>query len=152
MSVKFDYRQDTTFSSLEIGPHDKLKAKASFAYSGRDGVNLEDSVDRTTNYLVDTIRHRYLSTGDKVHEVDFAQFIRYFTMDLITDVGYGERFGFLDGKDEEYRYTESVEKLTPLMALVGDVPALRRFFISPLTAPFFAPSGQDKYGFGRILG
>lgn len=152
LSVKFDYKQDTTFSSLEIGPHDKLKAKASFAYSGRDGVSLENSVDRTTNYLVDTIRRRYLSTGDKLHEVDFAQFIRYFTMDLITDVGYGERFGFLDGKDEEYRYTESVEKLTPLMALVGDVPLLRRFFISPLTAPFFAPSAQDKYGFGRILG
>lgn len=150
--MKFDYKQDTTFSSLEIGPHDKIKAKASFAYSGRDGVNLEASVDRTTLYLVETIRQRYLTVGDKVREVDFGTFIRYFTMDLITDVGYGQRFGFLDGKDEEYRYTESVEKLTPLIAFIGEVPLLRRFFVSPLTAPFFAPSGKDKYGFGKIIG
>jgi hypothetical protein len=137
---------------LEIGPHDKIKAKASFAYSGRDGVSFEDSVDRTTTYLVETIRRRYLSTVDEVHEVDFGQFIRYFTMDLIADVGYGQRFGFLDGKDEEYKYTESVEKLTPMIAFIADVPLLRRFFVSPLTAPWFTPTGADKHGFGRIIG
>lgn len=115
-------------------------------------MDLEASVDRTTIYFMETIRRRYLSAGDKVHEVDFGQFIRYFTMDSIADVGYGQRFGFLDGKDEEYRYTESVEKLTPLIAFIADVPFLRRFFVSPLTAPLFAPSGKDKHGFGRILG
>lgn len=103
-------------------------------------------------YFVETIRRRLLSAGDRVHEVDFAKFIRYFTMDLIADVGYGERFGFLDGKDDEYRYTESVEKLTPLIAFIADVPLLRRFFFSPLTAPLFAPSARDKYGFGKIVG
>jgi hypothetical protein len=150
--VKFDHKQDTTFTSLNIAPHDKLKAKASFAYSGRDGVNLEASVDRTTMYFVETIRHRLLSTGDRVHEVDFAKLIRYFTMDLIADVGYGERFRFLDGKDDVYRYTASVEKLTPLIAFVADVPLLRRLFFSPFTAPLFAPSAKDKYGLGRIVG
>ncbi|KAK7931185.1 Cytochrome P450 monooxygenase lolP1 [Apiospora marii] len=149
--VKFDYKQDTTFTSLEIGPHDKLKAKASFAYSGRDGVDLEASVDRTTMYLVQVIRRRHLSAGEEMRELDFAKFIRYFTMDLIADVGYGERFGFLDGKDDEYRYTDSVEKLTPLIAFVADVPVLRRLFVSPLTAPLFAPTAKDSIAQDIIL-
>lgn len=113
---------------------------------------MEASVDSTLLHLVKSIRSRYLSVGDKIHEVDFGQFIRYFTMDVIADVGYGNRFGFLDGKDEEYKYTESVEQLTPLIALIADVPILRRFFVSPVTAYFFAPTGKDKYGFGRIIG
>lgn len=150
--MKFDYKQDTTFTSLNIALHDMFKAKASFAYYGRDGVNLVASVDRNTMYFVETIRHRLLSTGDRVHELDFAKFIRYFTIDLIAGVWYGERFGFPDGRDDEYRYTESVEKLTPLIRFVADVPLLRRLFFSPLTAPFFAPSANDKDGFGKIVG
>lgn len=137
---------------MEIKQHDEIKAKASFAYVGRDGVNLEACVDRTTEYFIETIRRRHLSVGDNLREVDFGQFIRYFTMDLITDVGYGERFGLLDGKDEEIKYTESVEKLTPLIAFIADIPPLRRFFVSPITAPWFAPTVKDKHGFGRLIG
>lgn len=33
-SAKFDYKQDTTFSSLKVGPYDRIKTKASLAYSG----------------------------------------------------------------------------------------------------------------------
>ncbi|KAK8080499.1 cytochrome P450 [Apiospora hydei] len=114
---KLDPEQDTTFSSLEIGPHDRLKAKAAPGYSGRDGgVDFEDAVDRTIKYLIDAIRHRHLSSSkegdddDDLVEVDFAHLIRFFNIDLITDVGYGQRFGFLDGKDDEYRYTHGIEQ------------------------------------------
>ncbi|KAK8090755.1 LolP protein [Apiospora phragmitis] len=111
-ATKLDPLQDTTFSSLEIGPHDRLKAKSASAYSGRDGgVDFEAAVDRTTKYFIEAIRHRHLSKGgDDLVEVDFAHLIRYFTLDLITDVGYGQRFGFLDGKDDEYHYTEGIEQ------------------------------------------
>ncbi|KAK8010744.1 Cytochrome P450 [Apiospora arundinis] len=154
LSLKIDAAQDTTFSSLQIGPHDRLKAKVAPAYSGRDGgVDFEAGVDRTTRYLLDTIRRRYLSKGgDDLVKVDFSHLVRHFTLDLITDVGYGQRFGFLDGKDEEYRYIDSVEQLLVGAGALAETPPLRRFFISPITASLFAPKPTDTYGVGRILG
>ncbi|KAK7956251.1 uncharacterized protein PG986_005473 [Apiospora aurea] len=156
---KLDPEQDTTFSSLEIGPHDRLKAKAAPGYSGRHGgVDFEDAVDRTIKYFIDAIRRRHLSSSkggdddDDLVEVDFAHLIRFFTVDLITDVGYGQRFGFLDGKDDEYRYTYGIEQFEAVASILAEIPPLRHLLVSPLIAPLLAPRPGDKYGMGRISG
>ncbi|KAK7927262.1 hypothetical protein PG985_004260 [Apiospora marii] len=152
--TKLDPGQAATFSSLEIGPHDRLKAKAAAGYSGRDGgVDFEASVDRVTGRLLDAVRSRYLSRGgDDLVEVDFAHLIRYFTLDLITDVGYGQSFGFLDGKDDEYRYTEGVEQFEVLVPMLAEIPPLRHLLDSPFIASLVAPSPDGKRGIGRVLG
>lgn len=152
--TKMDPHQAATFSSLEIGPHDRLKAKAAAGYSGRDGgVDFEAGVDRLTRRLIDAIRSRHLSQGgDDLVEVDFAHLIRYFTLDLITDVGYGQSFGFLDGKDDEYRYTEGIEQFEMLVPMLAEIPPLRQLLDSPFIASLLVPSPKAKHGIGRVLG
>lgn len=154
---KIDADQDTTFSALAPGPHDQLKAKVAAAYGGRSGVRLEPGVDRLVACLVAKVRAGYLSTAAddvdaRVRPLDLAHFIRFFTLDIITEVGYGRAWGFLDGKDDEYKYTESIEALIPLVATAAELPALRNLFIFPLTRALFAPQRTDKTGFGRLLG
>lgn len=152
--TKVDPKQAATFSSLEIGPHDRLKAKAAAGYSGRDGgVDFEAGVDRVTRHLIDTIRSQHLSKGgDDLVEVDFANLVRYFTLDLITDVGYGQSFGFLDGKDDEYRYTEGIEQFEVLVPMLAEIPPLRHLLDFPFIASLVAPSPEGKRGIGRVLG
>ncbi|KAK8127654.1 BcABA1- cytochrome P450 monooxygenase [Apiospora sp. TS-2023a] len=152
--TKMDPDQAATFSSLEIGPHDRLKAKTAAGYSGRDGgIDFEAGVDRITKRLIDAIRSRHLSKGgDDLVEVDFAHFIRYFTLDLITDIGYGQSFGFLDGMDDEYRYTEGIEQFEVLVPMLAEIPPLRHLLDSHFIASLFAPSPKGKRGIGRVLG
>lgn len=161
---KIDADQDTTFSALAPAAHDQLKAKVAAAYAGRAGVRLEPAVDRLVARLVAKLRDDHLSTaggddddgdGDgntRLRPLDLAHFVRYFTLDVITETAYGRAWGFLDGKDDEYKYTESIEALIPLVATAAELPALRKLFIFPLTRALFAPKRSDKTGFGRLLG
>jgi hypothetical protein len=107
--AKLDSVQDNLVSSRLIGPHDALKAKAAHAYGGRD-VDFEVVVDAQLGRLVSIIRSTYLASNGQVKALDFAQFIRYFTLDVIITLGFGETLGFMDA-DDLYGYTASVEKI-----------------------------------------
>lgn len=150
LATRIDSQQNHLLSSIDIASHDKRKAKMAAGYNGRDIVDMEGAVDRTIASLVDAIRRSYLSTGPKVKPVDFAALSRYFTLDIITLIGFGKAFGFLQNHDL-YGYVKSVDALVPLIATGGELPLLRDIFVSPLLGPFFAPKVTDNVGVGRVL-
>ncbi|KAH6648376.1 cytochrome P450 [Truncatella angustata] len=152
MGAKLDPGYDTLLTHLQHGPHDALKAKVSFAYSGRDGIDFEAGVDGQLTHLVNVIRKRFLSKAGQIKSVDFAHLVRYFTLDVITKIGYGKSFGFMDAEDDLYGYTKEIEDILGLVATAGDVPILRRLFVSPWLSPFFSPKPSDPKGFGKVLG
>jgi hypothetical protein len=143
--------QHNLLSFLTIGPHDKLKAKASHAYGGRDNMDFEVGVDAQLKYFIDIIRTTYLSSAGQVEPVDFAQFIRYLTLDIITELGFGKRAGFMDHADL-YGYASSVERLMSLVAIASDVPILRRIFLSSFLTRFLVPKPTDNSGIGKLMG
>ncbi|KAI1866402.1 hypothetical protein JX265_007703 [Neoarthrinium moseri] len=149
--AKLDPDTDTTISHRFAGPHDNYKAKASFGYSGRDTIDFEVTVDEQIIHLIEVIKAQHLSKPDQLNPLDFAHYIRYFTLDTITAVAFGKRFGFIEGGDL-YGYTASIEKLLGLVATAGDVPLLRKIFISPFVARFFAPKPTDSWGIGKVMG
>lgn len=151
--TKFDPNKDHLFSQLNTASHDKLKAKALHGYNGRDNVDLEDGVNLMVTHLLDVIRNRHLSTSDGARPVDFAILARYFTLDVITLLGFGERFGFLDSEYDLYGYTTSVDRAITLLTLAADLPLLRRVFTSSILSwLLLAPQRTDKQGFGKIMG
>ncbi|KAK6200812.1 hypothetical protein LQW54_009476 [Pestalotiopsis sp. IQ-011] len=150
---KMDPDHDTIFGLLHPEPHDALKARVSAGYSGRDGIDFEAGVDGRIGHLVDVLRQRFVSKPPGVvKSVDFAYFIRYFTLDTITQMAFGRAFGFMDAEGDLYGYTREIEKLLSLVALAGDVPLLRRIFISPVLARWLAPKPTDTMGVGKLLG
>jgi hypothetical protein len=152
IGAKLDPEYDTVLTKLHPGPHDALKSKVSFAYSGRDKIDFEVGVDGQIVHFIDVLRERFLSKGREVKQVDFAHFIRYFTLDVITTLGYGKAFGFMDAEGDLYGYTQSIENILGLVATAGDVPALRRIFISPFLSRLVAPKHTDPKGIGKVIG
>ncbi|KAK9780829.1 putative Cytochrome P450 [Seiridium cardinale] len=152
LGSKLDPNQDWILSILDGDPHDALKAKISFAYSGRDGIDFGTGVDGQITHLIDVLRERFISKGGNGRTIDFAHFIRYFTLDTITTIGYGKAFGFMDAEGDLYNYTREIENILGLIATAGDVPVLRRIFISPLVSRLFAPKATDPQGIGKVIG
>ncbi|KAI1343555.1 cytochrome P450 [Xylariaceae sp. FL0016] len=143
-------RHDSMLSQLDSGLHDRVKAKVANGYNGRD-VDLEKNVNQILLQFLDLIREQYISTGNQTKQVDFATFIRYFTLDVITKLGYGTEFGFLEAKHDLFNYTKSNDDFFTGLALALDIPLLRRMFTSPLTA-WLLPQETDKTGLGKIVG
>lgn len=152
IGAKLEPDRDSLLSHLHPGPHDALKSKVSFAYSGRDKINFEVGVDGQIMHLMDVLRERFLTKGEEIKPFDFAHFIRYFTLDTITKIGYGKAFGFMDAEGDLYGYTEEIERLVGWIATAGDVPFLRHIFSSPLLAKLFSPKPTSPKGIGKVLG
>lgn len=136
---------------LEAGPHDKVKAKMAAGYAGRDNMDMEEKVEAKIAHLKDILRQRYLSEGDKLNPVDLARASYYFTLDVITDLSYGEAFGFLDAEGDLYNYTRSLDQLLVVTGLFSEIPFLRKFS-NTFVGAAFKPKFSDKSGMGRLMG
>ncbi len=151
-ATKMDPDHDNLLCSIKIGPHDTRKAKTAHGYGGRDGMVFEPAVDRMIQHLVEILRTRHLSSADQLKPLDFAHFVRYFTLDIITEIAYGKAFGFMAAKEDLYGYANGVERLLGFISTTGDIPLLRRILIKPPFNRFFAPRTTDERGIGKLMG
>ncbi|KAI5804901.1 cytochrome P450 [Geopyxis carbonaria] len=75
--------------------------------------------------------------------VDFEEWSHYLPLDVISEVAYGKRIGFIEkGMDEGYFFLSST---TPLSAL-------NKIMKSRWLGPWLNPSPKDKTGYGALLG
>ncbi|KAH8205388.1 hypothetical protein TruAng_000467 [Truncatella angustata] len=144
-------QHDNMGTIIDTARHDRLKAKLLHGYNGRDNVSIEAMVDLQVTHLVDVIKRRYVSTKGDPKSFDLSQVIRYFTLDVITRLSYGEPFGFLDAEGDLYNYTNSVDRLIMALSLATDLPMLRWIIFSPLLIGFL-PKSTDDNGLGKVLG
>ncbi|KAK3385339.1 cytochrome P450 [Podospora didyma] len=81
-------------SILENEPHEILKAKTASAYSGREnGADFEPAIDSQIAALVSLIQRKYLTStaaDGSSQPAELSLLMRFFTMDLISRLGYGE--------------------------------------------------------------
>ncbi|KAH8879036.1 cytochrome P450 [Thozetella sp. PMI_491] len=152
LATKFTYDMDTTFSIIDTAEHDKLKAKIIGGYSSRENPDLEASVDSQVLRLVDLIRRKYLSKGEDLCVADFAHLSRCFTMDVITRLGHGKPFGYLDEGDDIYGWLANVDKIQALMVSSMDIPWLRRITFSYIGLLLLGPKSTDRTGVGKVMG
>jgi hypothetical protein len=75
----------------------------------------------------------------------------FFTMDVITDVAFGQPFGNLSNDRDTFDYIQNTEDLIPAMSRLTALPALRTLFQSSF-GTLFSPSDKDKKGAGKLIG
>ncbi|KAK5655368.1 hypothetical protein OQA88_5935 [Cercophora sp. LCS_1] len=148
--VKIDPRQDNMLTTMDTAAHDRLKAQTANGYNGRDNVDIEAGVDAQLVKLVDLIRGQYLSSSSETRPADLVKIIRFFTLDVVTSLAYGEPFGYLEANSDLFDFNRQVDELSRPMAVMIDTPVLRTLMNSPL-APHIAPKITDKKGMGRLI-
>ena len=82
--------------------------------------------------------------------MDFARKIQFLTLDVISDIGFGEAFGLLRADADENDFIKAGE--TGLaVATVTMALGLTRFLQIPLIANLLGPSEKDQAGWGRLM-
>ncbi|KAH8892824.1 cytochrome P450 [Thozetella sp. PMI_491] len=149
-ALRIDPRQDNMLTTVDTPFHDHLKAQTANAYNGRDHVDIEGGIDTQIAVLKDLIRRHYLSTPTEIRRADLVRLVRFFTLDSVTALAYGEPFGYLRANTDLFEFNQQMEDMVKPMAVMVDTPILRTIVNSPL-APHMMPKITDKKGLGRLI-
>jgi len=142
---------DDMATTLDTAEHDRLKAKVLPGYQGRDDVDMEGAVDSQVRRLLALIRRRYVSTAREARPMDFAPLSRFFTLDVVTRLIYGEPFGHLDEGEDVYGFVEQIDMAMKVMGIALDVPGVRNLLLSSTFQRYLGPKKGDKWGIGKVM-
>ncbi|XXH03391.1 hypothetical protein Hte_009792 [Hypoxylon texense] len=150
--IGFSPYHSTMVTMLDNPSHDRIKAKTSSGYNGREIPDFEIAIDSVISNFINTIRRKHLSTKTTSCNVDLANAVRRFTLDMITRLAYGQAFGFQDADGDLYDYITRLDKTLILMSLSQEVPLLRRIVFSRFFFNMFGPKATDENGIGKVIG
>lgn len=120
-------------------------------YSGKENKSMEATIDKQTASFVQLIEDRYISSQADFRPIDFTEKASFFTLDVISDLAFGEAFGYLEKDSDVYDYLKMSKIAIPFMMTIADIPSLA----DVLQSRFFRtlmPSEADKAGFGAFIG
>ncbi|KAK3385839.1 cytochrome P450 [Podospora didyma] len=150
-AMRFDPTRDNLLSMRDEAAHTALRAKMAAGYSGKENLSMEGTVDGQIQKLVDLIETKYISTSKEYKPMDLAQKVQYFTLDVISDLAFGQAFGFLEQDDDVFDYIKITGFMIPVLLVLANVPSLANMFQSPLFRGLL-PKESDKFGFGAFIG
>lgn len=125
------------------------------------------SIDKRLLHFISFIRQRYLSasiqtsTSEKsdshassstYRPVDFARIAQYLALDIISDIAFGQPFGFLESDSDVHDYIKTSASLLPLFEWFAALPSLERLTRIGWVSKRFMPKPTDKKGLGRLMG
>jgi cytochrome P450 len=148
--TRVDPSRDHCMSELDEERHNRRRQQMAAGYSGKDNVRLEPDIDDCVQDLLSLLRSKYLSTNSKAVALDLGTKVQYFTLDVITKIGFGEAFGDLktDSDVQEYlKYTEQGFAIVSAVVALGLAPVLQW----PPIARLFGPSEKDASGLGKCM-
>jgi hypothetical protein len=108
-------------------------------------------VDKHLQNFINLIRTKYIATGSDHVPMDLARKSSFFTMDVITDIAFGDPWGCLIHDDDVYKWFASMELQLPSAMRASTLPWLADLFAIPVLAKFVMPSENDPIGAGKLL-
>ncbi|KAF2754941.1 cytochrome P450 [Pseudovirgaria hyperparasitica] len=154
LTGRFNPYFDNLFTILDPIPHQKAKQRSMPAYLGRETPGLDVIINDKVKLLIKVLCDRHLTSdpGQNPPLVNLGVITNYFTMDVITHLGFGHETGYLRDDQDHYRFLEGVRRLWPQMSTVSEVPWMRRALFSTPMLKLFGPKHTDKEGFGALMG
>ncbi|RDW68159.1 hypothetical protein BP6252_09555 [Coleophoma cylindrospora] len=150
-AMRLDPSRDNVLSEKNDDKHTELRAKMAAGYSGKENENLEETIDRNVSAFVQLINTEYISSSSAFKPLDFGRKSQYFTLDVISDVAFGNAFGFLETDSDVHEYIKTTEENLPAIIMVSVLPWLNWALQSPILKSLL-PSDKDQLGLGKIMG
>ncbi|KAG4432139.1 hypothetical protein IFR05_012376 [Cadophora sp. M221] len=151
--------QHNIFSQRDEEKHSRRRAQMADGqhpnfsqFAGKTDKAMEPSIDKHVQKFLTLIRTKYLSTSTSFKPIDMARRVTFFTMDVITDIAFGQPFGCLTSDTDMYEYIELTEEMLPMMAVVSNIPLFRKLFMTSWVSKLLFPSDKSEKGIGKMVG
>ncbi|GAW22733.1 hypothetical protein ANO14919_122760 [Xylariales sp. No.14919] len=105
--VRYDWRRDNVFTETSIEKHDARRLQMIRGYSGVENLTLEADIEACIVKFLSLIRSRY---AGKRKSMDLAQKIHFFTLDVISTIGFGKCYDLLNRDEDPDEYIDSIHK------------------------------------------
>lgn len=102
--------------------------------------------------LIDLINTKYLSTSTTFRPLDFGRKAQYLTLDVISEISFGEAFGDVKEDKDIHGYIQMIEDKVGGMVWVTVFPSLNRILQIPWVGRMVMPSDKDEIGMGKVMG
>jgi cytochrome P450 len=149
-STRFEAGKDHVFSELDESKHTKRRQQMAAGYSGKENLSLESDIDGNIKELIHLVRSKYISSPQDSKPMDLARKVQFFTLDVISKIGFGEAFGDLQADADLNDYIKSGEvglSIANFLSALG----LTWYYHWPPIARLLGPSEKDKSGFGKMM-
>jgi hypothetical protein len=152
--ARFIPDRDNTLTILDPATHASNKAKIAAAYSGRDISAFESRIDIQVEILLRLLRRKYVDGSEKKEPplLNLELLSKYFTLDIITSLGFGKARGYLSEETDHSDYTQNVKDLWPLFATSAAVPVIRKIISAQIFLRLFGSKPTDRSGCGAMKG
>lgn len=140
-------------SNISPRPNNTTSSRltATVQYSGKENESMNGTIDAHIARLISLLETKYLSTPDEYRPVDFAQKIQFLTLDIISDLAFGQPFGYVEQDDDVFDFIKITRAYFPVTLVIANIPSL----VKLLHSWFFRgalPKESDKLGFGAFIG
>jgi cytochrome P450 len=158
-----DPRINNTLSEQDEKRHNELRAKllpgvslplmfvnysSKNQYTGKDVPSLESRVDARVQELVNVMQ----AYSSETRLADFAHLSQYLALDVLTDIAFGQPFGFLSQRKDLFEYIKQSARFLPLMEIGTNHPWIHKIMTSRIVSKFAAPKPTDQTGLGAVIG
>jgi cytochrome P450 len=103
------------FILRDKGMHSRMKRNGNSAYAMSSIVKMEEFADRETVKLFQAWDELYAASGQPF---DVGRWMIFYALDAIFALTYGEDFGFLDKRSDQYWFIDTLEKISDYGAVV----------------------------------
>ncbi|KAJ6083488.1 hypothetical protein N7467_007623 [Penicillium canescens] len=117
------------FSTTDEKYHAKLRRAISSAYAMSTLVQFEPLVDSTTTIFLNQLSARYANKVNPDEVCDLGAWLQYYAFDVIGELTFSRRLGFVDRGVDVDGIIHDLEKLLNYFASVGQMPVLHFFLL-----------------------
>ncbi|OAL37522.1 hypothetical protein AYO20_03029 [Fonsecaea nubica] len=117
------------FSTTDEKFHAKLRRAVSNAYAMSTLVQFESLVDSTTLAFLEQLEERFADKTGPQGICDFSKWLQFYEFDVIGELTYSKRLGFVDRGVDIDGIIGNLEWLLNYAAIVGQIPILDRVFL-----------------------
>ncbi|EXJ65883.1 uncharacterized protein A1O5_10859 [Cladophialophora psammophila CBS 110553] len=119
----------TMFSTTDEKFHAKLRRAVSNAYAMSTLVQFEPLVDSTILAFLEQLEKRFADKPGPDGICDFSRWLQFYAFDVIGELTYSKRLGFVDRGVDIDGIIGNLEWLLNYAAIVGQIPILDRVFL-----------------------
>ncbi|KAH8645947.1 cytochrome P450 [Ilyonectria robusta] len=117
------------FSTTNEKYHAKLRRAISSAYSMSTLVQFEPLMDSTTAKFLEQLSERYADRHGADGVCDLGAWLQYYAFDVIGELTFSRRLGFVDQGADIDGIIRDLEKLLNYFASVGQMPMLHSYLL-----------------------